>query len=73
MFSAKDNDVVDENIIPSVNRFGRDMRDKAGFFKKKRTREWRLLLCGLYGVTLEKGYIIRYLSPDVPGTRGGRV
>ena len=47
---CKDND-VDENIIPSINRFGRDMRDKAGFFKK---RTGNGVYYETYGVTLEK-------------------
>lgn len=47
---CKDND-VDETLIPTSNRFGRDMRDKLNFFKK---RTGSGVYYEVYGITLDR-------------------
>ena len=47
---CRDND-VDENVIPSNNKFGRDMRDKGNFFKK---RTGNGVYYETYGITVER-------------------
>lgn len=47
---CKDND-VDDKVIPTVQKFGRDMRDNEKFFKK---RHGSGVYYEVYGVTLEK-------------------
>ena len=47
---CKDND-VDEKMIPTINKFGRDLRDKCNFFKK---RTGNGVYYEMYGTTLDR-------------------